>query len=65
MKEFAVPAAYRPVLRSELKEVGLTGTVLEHVKSGARVICLPSTDDNKTFCILFKIKSHMKSSSYL
>ncbi len=54
MKEFAVPAAYRLVLRSELKEVGLTGTVLEHVKSGARVICLPSTDDNKTFFIAFR-----------
>ncbi|MBO4872258.1 MAG: insulinase family protein [Lachnospiraceae bacterium] len=54
MKEFTVPEAYRLVQRSELKEIGLTGTVLEHTKSGARLICLPSDDDNKVFFIAFR-----------
>ena len=54
MNEFAVPAAYRLVKRSVLKEVGLTGTVLEHERSGARVICLPSEDENKVFFIAFR-----------
>ena len=54
MKEFTVPEAYRLVQRSELKEIGLTGTVLEHIKSGARLICLPSEDDNKAFFIAFR-----------
>ena len=54
MKDFSVPSAYRKVLTSPLKEIGLTGTVLEHKKSGARVICLPSEDENKVFYIAFR-----------
>ena len=54
MSVFDIPAAYRLVQRSELKEIGLTGTVLEHEKSGARIICLPSEDNNKAFFIAFR-----------
>ena len=54
MELFNIPDAYRLVQRSPLKEIGLTGTVLEHRKSGARVICLPSEDDNKAFFIAFR-----------
>ncbi len=54
MKPFNVPSAYELIQTSELKEIGLTGLVLEHKKSGARVICLPSTDENKTFFIAFR-----------
>lgn len=54
MSKFNVPAAYRLVMESELKEIGLTGHVLEHVKSGARLICLPAEDENKVFFIGFR-----------
>ena len=54
MNDFRPPEAYRLVNRSEIPEIGLTGTVLEHEKSGARVICLPSEDDNKSFFIAFR-----------
>ena len=54
MKDFTIPAGYRLVQKSELKEIGLTGTELEHVGSGAHVICLPAEDDNKVFFIGFR-----------
>lgn len=54
MKDFTIPSAYRLIQQSELKEVGLKGTVLEHTGSGAQVICLPAEDDNKVFFIGFR-----------
>ncbi len=54
MKEWNIPRTYRLVKQSELKEIGLTGTELIHEKSGARVICLPSDDENKVFYIAFR-----------
>ena len=54
MKDFTVPPAYRVIANSELKEIGLTGTVLEHERSGARVICLPSSFNmNMKTCTIF------------
>lgn len=54
MKDFKIPAAYRMLEQSELKEIGLKGTVLEHIKSGAQLLCLPSEDENKVFFIGFR-----------
>lgn len=54
MDQIKVPGGYRLVMESELKEIGLKGTVLEHEKSGARIICLPSEDENKVFYIGFR-----------
>ena len=54
MKQFIIPASYEKVMESELKEIGLKGSVLLHKKSGARLICLPSEDENKVFFIGFR-----------
>ncbi len=54
MNPFSVPAAYRLVNESPLREIGLTGTVLEHTASGAHLICLPTEDDHKVFFIAFR-----------
>ena len=43
------------VLRKEyIEEVASTGYVMEHVKSGARLVYLANTDDNKVFTIGFR-----------
>ena len=54
MKEMKFPATYEIVMQSGLKELGLHAYVLRHKKTGARVICLPADDPNKTFAIAFR-----------
>ncbi len=54
MNHFAYPETYELLEGSPLKELGLTGYVLRHRKTGARVICLPSEDPNKVFAIAFR-----------
>lgn len=49
-----VPKAYKLIRESDIGELGLHGFVLEHVKSGARLILLPAEDDNKVFAVAFR-----------
>src|SRR5574344_1040503 len=45
---------FKVLRREELEEVASTGYVLEHVISGARLVYLANTDDNKVFTIGFR-----------
>ena len=51
---FTYPETYELQKRSDLKELGLAGYVLRHKKTGARLICMPADDPNKTFAIAFR-----------
>ena len=51
---FTYPETYELQKRSDLKELGLSGYVLRHKKTGARLICMPADDPNKTFAIAFR-----------
>ena len=54
MDRLNYPETYELMQESELKELNLKGYVLRHKKTGARVICLPAEDTNKTFAIAFR-----------
>ena len=54
MEQMKFPETYELVMQSGLKELGLNAYVLRHRKTGARVICLPADDPNKTFAIAFR-----------
>ncbi len=46
--------AYEVLGRDELKNLNATGTILRHVKSGARICLVENEDDNKVFYIGFR-----------
>ncbi|MEG1292730.1 MAG: insulinase family protein [Clostridium sp.] len=46
--------AYRILEEKEVKELKSQGTILEHIKSGARIFLLSNEDDNKVFCVGFR-----------
>ena len=46
--------AYELVKQEELKDIKGFGTVLTHVKSGARIALIETEDENKTFSIAFR-----------
>ena len=54
MEQMRFPETYELVMQSGLKELGLDAYVLRHRKTGARVICMPAEDPNKTFAIAFR-----------
>ena len=54
MDRLNYPETYELLQASELNELNLEGYVLRHKKTGARVICLPAEDTNKTFAIAFR-----------
>lgn len=45
---------YRIIKEEEIAELKSKGTILEHIKSGARVFLLSNDDDNKVFSIGFR-----------
>ena len=45
---------YRVIEKKFVKEVNAQCYLLEHIKSGARVLKIAADDPNKTFCIAFK-----------
>ncbi|MBQ1376637.1 MAG: insulinase family protein, partial [Lachnospiraceae bacterium] len=49
-----VPETYRLLETKELKEIGGTGHVLEHIKSGAHLFVIETEDDNKVFFAGFR-----------
>ena len=49
---------YKVIKTEELKDIASRGTLLMHVKSGARVVLIENDDENKTFCIGFKTPPH-------
>lgn len=53
-KELADMPAYELVMEENLEELKSYGLVLNHKKSGARVIVLSNDDDNKVFSIGFR-----------
>ncbi|SFG09650.1 hypothetical protein SAMN04487761_10416 [Lachnospiraceae bacterium C7] len=46
--------AYKIIETKKLDDIGSTGYILEHIKSGARVSIISNSDDNKVFYIGFK-----------
>ena len=46
--------SYRKIDERNMPECGGTGTVYEHVKTGARVFTIKNGDNNKVFCIGFR-----------
>lgn len=54
MEKFNYPDTYELLRESSLKELKLCGYELRHRKTGARIICLPADDPNKTFAIAFR-----------
>lgn len=45
---------YKLIKSQDLKDINSKGTLLEHIKSGARVLLIENDDENKTFCIGFR-----------
>ncbi len=45
---------FRFIKEKQIKEYDAVGRVFEHVRTGARLLKLESSDDNKSFCITFK-----------
>lgn len=45
---------YIVIKKEELKDIASKGTLLKHVKSGAKVVLLENDDNNKMFCIGFR-----------
>ena len=49
-----IPEPYELIDRRVLPDCDSVGYLLEHKKSGARVVLMDNTDDNKTFYIAFR-----------
>ena len=49
-----IPDAYKLIDRQFLPDAGSVGYLLEHKKSGARIVLMDNADDNKTFYIAFR-----------
>lgn len=45
---------YKVLKKQTLKDIACEGILLEHIKTGARVLLLPSSDENKSFAIGFR-----------
>ena len=45
---------YEKIKEEFIEDINETAIYYRHVKTGARVIVIPSKDENKTFCIAFK-----------
>ncbi len=45
---------YKLIKKQELTDINSEGTLLEHIKSGAKVLLLQNDDENKMFCIGFR-----------
>ena len=45
---------YNLVKEQELKDINSYGELLSHEKSGARVLLIKNSDENKSFCIGFR-----------
>ena len=54
MKEFKGCKNYTLISTETLEDVSSTAYTLVHDKTGARVVCVQNTDDNKCFMIGFK-----------
>ena len=52
--EFKNLKAYTLVMKKELTDIGSTGWLLTHNKTGARVMLIENEDDNKVFNIVFR-----------
>ena len=46
--------AYEVIMREDLTDIGAEGILLKHRRSGARVMLLPCSDDNKVFSVSFR-----------
>ena len=51
---FQIPDTYRLIRKETLSDIGSEGYILEHVKSGARIMLIANSDDNKVFNIVFR-----------
>ena len=51
---FQIPDTYRLIRKEILSDIGSEGYILEHVKSGARIMLIANSDDNKVFNIVFR-----------
>jgi Zn-dependent M16 (insulinase) family peptidase len=57
---FQIPDTYRLIRKETLSDIGSEGGgggggyILEHVKSGARIMLIANSDDNKVFNIVFR-----------
>ncbi len=49
-----IPAAYEEVQERPLPDLGVTGHLLRHRRTGARVLLMPCSDTNKVFSIGFR-----------
>ena len=54
MKRLEELKAYRVIQQKRLEEMDSAGTVLEHIKTGARIFLLENDDENKVFSIGFR-----------
>ncbi len=54
LSEIIKSGAYEHVLTEDLADIHAEGYLLRHKKSGARVMLIPSEDDNKVFNIAFR-----------
>ena len=54
LSEIIKSGAYEHVLTEDLADIHAEGCLLRHKKSGARVMLIPSEDDNKVFNIAFR-----------
>ncbi len=52
--EFQNLSAYTCVTRKDLTDIGSTGYILRHKKTGARVMLIENEDENKVFNIVFR-----------
>lgn len=51
---FSIPDTYLLKMEQDLTDIGSKGYLLEHKKSGARVMLIENEDDNKVFNIAFR-----------
>ncbi len=49
-----IPSTYRLIEKRRIDELAADGYLLEHIKTGARVLCISCEDDNKVFSIGFR-----------
>ena len=54
LSEIIKSGAYEHVLTEDLADIHAEGYLLHHKKSGARIMLIPSEDDNKVFNIAFR-----------
>ncbi len=48
------PENYQIIKKEHIAELDAEATLLSHVKTGAHVVTIENTDENKTFCISFR-----------